>query len=170
MEQAKAMSQAFLAADPNDTRAGNDLIATLENQALCYENRLEGTFAEEPADPSADAASALQSLSEARSVTEHLLQIEPDNVHWRSALGLILIRISQQQRALHRTEGNLELAAKGVAMLKAVGKLPNAQGFEIGAGQCTFHIKESVAALGELPPHPAHMESPLARRSALVRN
>ena len=133
VEQAKAMNQAFLAADPNDTRAGNDLIATLENQALCYENRLEGTFAEEPADPSADAASALQSLSEARSVAEHLLQIKPDNVHWQAALGLILIRISLQQRALHRTEGNLELAAQGVAMLKAVGKHPNAQGFDLDA-------------------------------------
>ena len=133
MEQAKAISLPFLAADPNDPRAGNDLLAISDNEAECFENRAQGVFTEEPANRTADAASALKSLSEARSRTEHLLQIEPDNVHWRSELGLLLIRISRQQRALHQTEGTLELATRGVAILKGVGKQPNAQGFDLDA-------------------------------------
>jgi tetratricopeptide (TPR) repeat protein len=133
MEQAKAISLPFLAADPNDPRAGTDLLAISDNEAECFENRAQGVFTEEPANRTADAASALKSLSEARSRTEHLLQIEPDNVHWRSELGLLLIRISRQQRALHQTEGTLELATRGVAILKGVGKQPNAQGFDLDA-------------------------------------
>jgi tetratricopeptide (TPR) repeat protein len=121
MEQVKPMTQRFLAADPNDTRAGNDLLAVLENEAECFEERGQG----------ADAISALTTLSEARLLLEHLLQIEPDNLHWRSTLGLVLIRMSLQQQALHRTEGTAELAAKGVAILKAAGKQPNAQGFDL---------------------------------------
>src|SRR6202142_3693252 len=121
MEQVKPISQRFLAADPNDTRAGNDLLAVLENEAECFEEREQGT----------DAASALKTLSETRTLLEHLLQIEPDNLHWRSTLGFVLIRMSLQQQALHQANGAVELAAKGVAILKAVGKLPNAQGFDL---------------------------------------
>ncbi|HEY1206844.1 MAG: serine/threonine-protein kinase [Bryobacteraceae bacterium] len=131
LERVKPVSQGFLAADPNDARAGHDLMVILENEAECFEDRAEGVFTEERADRTADAASALKTLSEARSVTEHLLQIEPDNLHWRSTLGLLLIRTSLQQRALHRTQGTLELAARGVAILKAVGKQQNGFGYEL---------------------------------------
>jgi eukaryotic-like serine/threonine-protein kinase len=132
-EQAKAIARPFLAADPNDTRAGNDLLAILENEAECLEDRAQAVFTDERTDRSADAASALKSLSEARSLTEHLLQIEPDNVYLQSTLGLLLIRISQQQRALHQTQGTLELATRGVAILKAVGKQQNAHGVDLDA-------------------------------------
>ena len=121
VEQVKPITQRFLAADPNDTRAGNDLLAVLENEAECFEERAQG----------ADAVSALKTLSETRLLLERLLQIETDNLHWRSTLGLVLIRMSLQQQALHQTQGTVELAAKGVAILKAVGKLPNAQGFDL---------------------------------------
>ena len=51
----------------------------------------------------------------------------------RSTLGLLLIRIARQQQALHQTEGALELASAGVAILKAVGKQPNAHGVDLEA-------------------------------------
>ena len=121
MEQVKPITQRFLAADPNDTRAGNDLLAVLENEAECFEERGQP----------GDAVSALKILSDTRILLEHVLQIEPDNLHWRSTLGFVLIRMSLQQQALHQTQGTVELAAKGVAILKAVGKLPNAQGFDL---------------------------------------
>jgi serine/threonine protein kinase len=44
MEQAKALAQPFLTADPNDTRAGNDLLAILENEAQCFEDRMQAVF------------------------------------------------------------------------------------------------------------------------------
>ena len=132
MEQVKGMSKLFFAADPNDTRAGGDLLPILENEAECYEDRAEAVFTEEPANRTADATSALKSLSEARSLVEHLLRIEPDNVHFQSTLGLLLVRIGRQQRTL-KTAGALEVAAKGVAILKAVGKQQNAQGFDLDA-------------------------------------
>jgi len=133
LEQAKAMAQPFLTADPNDTRAGNDMLAILENEAECLEDRAHAVFTDEPADRGANAASALKSLSEARSLAEHLLQFEPDNLYLRSTLGLLFIRISRQQLALHQTQGTLELATKGVAILKAVGKDQNAHGVDLDA-------------------------------------
>jgi tetratricopeptide (TPR) repeat protein len=133
LEQAKAMAQPFLTADPNDTRAGNDMLAILENEAECLEDRAQAVFTDEPADRSASAASALKSLSEARFLTEHLLQSEPDNLYLRSTLGVLFIRISRQQLALHQTQGTPEIAAKGVAILKAVGKDPNAHGVDLDA-------------------------------------
>jgi serine/threonine protein kinase len=133
MEQVRAISQGFLSADPNDTRAGNDLLAILENEAQCYEERSKGIFAEGKTDKSADAANALKSLSETRSLIEHLLQIEPDNDSWRATQGLVLVRMSVQQSALHQPQKALESATKGVAILKAVGKRQNAPGFDLDA-------------------------------------
>ncbi len=133
MEQVRPITQRFLAADPNDIRAGDDLFVVLENEAECFEDRAEGIFTAEKTDRKADAASALEILSEARSLMEHLLQTKPDNVYWRSSLGLILVRMSVQQSALHRTKEALESATKGVAILKAVGRQENAQGFDLDA-------------------------------------
>jgi tetratricopeptide (TPR) repeat protein len=132
-EQAKAILQPFLAADPNDTRAENDLLVVLENEAECFEDRAQGVFAEGKTDRTEDAHNALGSLSAARSLIEHLLQTKPDNVYWRSTLGLLLVRTSLQQRALHQTREALESATKGVVILKAVGKQQDAQGFDLDA-------------------------------------
>ena len=131
LEQAKAKLKPFFAADPRDVRAGNDLMVILENEAECWEDRAEGVFAEERTDRMEDAASALKTLSEARSVAEHLLQSQPDNANCLSTLGLLLVRMSRQQRALHLTQGTQELASRGVAILTAVGKQKDAQGFDL---------------------------------------
>jgi len=131
MEQAKAILQPFLAADPNDSRAENDLLTLLENEAECFEDRAEGVFIEAKANRNADAASALKSLSQARSLGERLLQTTPDNVYLQSTLGLLMVRMSIQQRTLHQRQGAQELAAKGVVLLKAVGEQQNAQGFDL---------------------------------------
>jgi tetratricopeptide (TPR) repeat protein len=133
MGQARAISGPFLAADPDDTRAGNDLLAVVENEAECFEDRAEGIFTEERMDRKADAAAALRTLSEARSLSEHLLQTQPGNTNWRSTLGLVLIRISQQQRRLQQADAAMKTAARGVAILKAVGKQQDAQGFDLDA-------------------------------------
>jgi tetratricopeptide (TPR) repeat protein len=133
MEQVKALSQHLAATDPNDTRAGNDLLVVLENEAECFEDRAEGIFKEEKADRTADATRALKSLSEARLLLEHLLQIKPDNLHWQSTLGLVLVRISVQQSALHRTPEALDAARKGGTILKNVGSHQDAQGFDLDA-------------------------------------
>jgi tetratricopeptide (TPR) repeat protein len=133
MEQVRTVEQALFAVDPNDTRAGNDLLTMLENESECFEEREQGIFAPEPANQAADAASALRNLSEARSLAERLLEPQPDNLYLRSVLGLLLVRISLQQRALHQVEGAMAVAARGVALLKAVGKQPNAQAFDLDA-------------------------------------
>jgi len=133
LKQAKTMARPFLTADPNDTRAGNDLLAIVENEAECLEDRVQGVFTEERIDRRADAASAVKSLSEARSIAEHLLQFDPDNLYLRSTLGLLLVRISRQQQTLHQTPGTPESAIKGIAILKAVGKEQNAHGVDLDA-------------------------------------
>jgi tetratricopeptide (TPR) repeat protein len=133
MEQVKSLYQYFLTADPNDTRAENDLFAALENEAECLEDRAAKVFTEGNRDRKADAASALTTLSEARPLAEHLLQMQPGSLYWRSTLGLLLVRMSVQQNALHSEREALESASKGVALLKAVGKQQNAHGVDLDA-------------------------------------
>jgi tetratricopeptide (TPR) repeat protein len=131
LEQARAIVQPFLAADPNDMRTTADLTEILEHEAECFEERAERVFTSEPADRTGDAANALKSLAEARSLHEHLLRIEPDHINSRSDLGLLLVRVSLQQGVLDRAQEALESATRGVAILKAVGRQPNAQGFDL---------------------------------------
>jgi tetratricopeptide (TPR) repeat protein len=144
LEEAKAIAEPFVAADPNDMRAGNDLQAILENEAECFEQRAAGVFAEGKTDRRADALSALKSLSESRALTEHLLQKEPESIYLRSTLGLLMIRISLQQRALHRIEGTVGLAAQGVALLKVVGEQENAHGVDLDAAATGLTIVQPV--------------------------
>ena len=132
-EQSKAILRPYLTADPHDTRAENDLLVVLENEAECFEDRAQGVFAEGETDRTEDANNALRNLSEARSLLERLLQTKPDNVNWRSTLGLVLVRMSLQQRALYQPREALESATKGVAILKAVGKQQDAQGYDLDA-------------------------------------
>src|SRR5208283_4817314 len=127
LAQAKAIEQPFLAADPNDLRAVNDLGSLFDLEAQCYEERAQEAATKGAADGLADAANALKSLSEVQPLLERVLKQEPDRTTLRSTLGLLLIRISLRQQALHRTDGAQETAERGVAMLKAVGKEPRAQ-------------------------------------------
>jgi eukaryotic-like serine/threonine-protein kinase len=145
LEQAKAKLRPFFAADPSDVRAGNDLMVILENEAECLEDRAEGVFTEERTDRMADAAGALKTLSEARSVAEHLLQSQPDNANCLSTLGLLLVRMSRQQRTLHLTQGTQESASRGVAILTAVGKQKDAQGFDLDQVATGLTIVRPVA-------------------------
>jgi hypothetical protein len=69
--------------DTNDIRAGHNLASLLDTEAQSLEERSEGVFTDEPADRSLDAASALKSFAEARSLYERLLQLEPEIVNWR---------------------------------------------------------------------------------------
>jgi tetratricopeptide (TPR) repeat protein len=131
MERARAIAGPFVAKDPNDTRAANDFLALVENEAECYEERAEGIFADEKTDSTADAVDAIRTLSEARSLSESLLQTQPGNANWKSTLGLALVRISLQQKRLRQFDEARETAARGVAILKAVAKQQDAQGFDL---------------------------------------
>ncbi|MGO9229859.1 MAG: protein kinase domain-containing protein [Bryobacteraceae bacterium] len=131
IQRAKTIEEPLVAADPSDSRTALILASLLETEAACFEERSEGVFTEEPADRNADATNALKALEQARSLVEHPHQFEPDNVTWRTDLGFILIRIGRQQRALHQTERTVELAMRGVAILKAMAKQPNAQAISL---------------------------------------
>jgi len=108
-------------------------LTAAENEAECFEDRAEGILREGKTDQRADAADALRALSEARTLAENLLRTQPGSTYWKSTLGLLFIRMSLQQRTLSRFDEAMELAAKGVAILKAVGKQENAQGFDLDA-------------------------------------
>ena len=131
MEQAKAIAGPFVAKDPNDTRAANDFLALMENEAECFEERAEGIFSEKKVDLKADTIDAIRTLSEARSLSEHLLLTQPRNANWRSTLGLVLVRLSLQQKRLRQFDAARETAARGVGILQAVAKQEDAQGFDL---------------------------------------
>jgi tetratricopeptide (TPR) repeat protein len=133
MERARAIAGPFVAKDPNDTRAANDFLALVENEAECFEERAEGIFAEKKINSKADAVDAIRILSEARSLSERLLQTQPGNANWRSTLGLVLVRISLQQKRLRLFDAARETASRGVAILKAVARQQDAQGFDLDA-------------------------------------
>jgi non-specific serine/threonine protein kinase/serine/threonine-protein kinase len=131
LEPGQVIYHELLAADPKNIRAVQDVEAGLSREAECYQERAAGIFAEAGANRMADAASALKVLSEQRSMLEEILRIEPHNANWESHLGIVLIDMSRQQRALRRPEGSLELARKGIATLKEVAQRPDVQAYQL---------------------------------------
>jgi serine/threonine protein kinase len=131
LQQGEIISRELLAADPKNIRAVQDLQAGLSREAECYQDRAAGIFPEEGSNSKADAASALKILTEQRSLLEQILDVEPHNGNWESKLGMVLVDIARQQRALHREAGSLDLAKKGIAMLKEVADRPDAQAYQL---------------------------------------
>ena len=131
LEQGEVISRELLAADPKNIRAVQDLQAGLSRIAECYQDRAAGVFPEDGSNHMADAANALKILSEQRSLLEQILDVEPHNGNWESKLGMVLIDMGRQQRALQRPKGSLELAQKGVALLKEVARRPDAQAYQL---------------------------------------
>lgn len=131
LDRCQVILRELLAADPKNIRAVQDIQAGLSRQAEAYQERAAGIFPEEGASHMADAVSALKILSDQRSRLEEILRLEPNNGNWESKLGMVLIDIARQQRALHRETGSLELAQKGIALLKEVAARPGAQAYQL---------------------------------------
>jgi eukaryotic-like serine/threonine-protein kinase len=131
LEQGETISRELLTADPKNIRAVQDLEAGLSREAEAYQQRAFGIFPEEGANQMADAASALRVLTEQRSVLEQILRVEPHNGNWESKLGMVLIDIARQQRALHRETGSVETATQGLAILKEIARRPDAQAYQL---------------------------------------
>jgi tetratricopeptide (TPR) repeat protein/predicted Ser/Thr protein kinase len=131
LQQGAFISRELLAADPKNIRAVQDVEAGLSRQAECYQERAAGIFGEEGANRMSDAASALGVLSEQRSRLEEILRVEPHNANWESKLGVVLIDMGRQQRALQHPDGSMELAQKGIAILKEVASRPGAQSYQL---------------------------------------
>jgi tetratricopeptide (TPR) repeat protein len=125
-EQARIMLQRFSDLDPHDARALNDLAAGLDDEAGCFEDRAQGIFPG-AGNRNADDSSALRLLTETRAILERHLAQDPANAHWRANLGAILIRMG----VVHPNESSLELAQKGLALLKDVGRQASAQGADL---------------------------------------
>lgn len=131
LEQGQIILRELLAADPKNIRAIQDVQAGLSREAEAYQQRAAGVFPEEGARRVADAAHAWEILSEQRLRLEEVLQVERHNANWESKLGMVLIDMARQQRALHRPEGSLELAQKGVAILTEVAERPDALAYQL---------------------------------------
>jgi tetratricopeptide (TPR) repeat protein len=130
-EQARGMLQRFADLDPNDARALNDLEAGLEDEVECFADRGQGIFLSPAANQSADAATVLRLLTETREILERLLDREPANLRWRASLGAALIRMGAWQNVVRPEASSLELAQKGLAILKDVGRQENVQGADL---------------------------------------
>jgi len=131
LEPGQVIYRELLAADPKNIRAVQDVQAGLSREAECYQERAAGIFPEAGANRMADAASALEVLTEQRSRLEEILRIEPHNANWESHLGVVLVDMSRQQRALRRPQGSVDLARRGIAILKEVAQRPNVQAYQL---------------------------------------
>jgi tetratricopeptide (TPR) repeat protein/predicted Ser/Thr protein kinase len=131
LQQGEIISRELLAADPKNIRAVQDLEAGLSRESECYQDRAAGVFPADGTNHMSDAASALKVLSEQRSVLEQILSVEPHNGNWESKLGMVLIDVARQQRALHLEAGSLDMAKTGLAMLKEVADRPDAQAYQL---------------------------------------
>ena len=131
LQQGEIISRELLGADRKNIRAVQDLQAGLSREAECYQDRAAGIFLEEGADRTADAENALKVLSEQRSLLEEILRIEPHNGNWGSQLGMVLVDMGRQQRALQRPKESIELAQKGLAILKEVASRPDVQAYQL---------------------------------------
>ena len=131
LEQGEIISRELLGADRKNIRAVQDLQAGLSRESECYQDRAAGIFPEEGANRMADAANALKVLSEQRSLLEEVLRVEPHNGNWESKLGMVLIDMGRQQRALQSPKESMELAQKGLAILKEVARRPDVQAYQL---------------------------------------
>jgi len=131
LQQGEIISRELLGADRKNIRAVQDLQAGLSRESECYEDRAAGIFPEEGANRMADAANALKVLSEQRSLLEEVLRVEPHNGNWESKLGMVLIDIGRQQLARQRPKESMELARKGLAILKEVARRPDVQAYQL---------------------------------------
>jgi tetratricopeptide (TPR) repeat protein len=131
LEQGEIISRELLGADRKNIRAVQDLQAGLSRESECYQDRAAGIFPEEGANRMADAANALQVLSEQRSLLEEVLRVEPHNGNWESKLGVVLIDMGRQQRALQSPKESMELAQNGLAILKEVARRPDVQAYQL---------------------------------------
>jgi tetratricopeptide (TPR) repeat protein/predicted Ser/Thr protein kinase len=131
LEQGEIISRELLAADRKNIRAVQDLQAGLSRESECYQDRAAGIFPEAGADRDADAKNAFRVLSEERSLLEEVLLVEPHNGNWESKLGMVLIDMGRQQRALQRPKGSLELAQEGLAILKELARRPDVQAYQL---------------------------------------
>ena len=131
LQQGEVISRELLAADRKNIRAVQDLQAGLSRQAECYQDRAAGIFPEAGANRNVDSENALKILSEQRALLEEILRIEPHNGNWESQLGMVLIDMGRQQRALQRPKESMELAQKGLAILKEVARRPDVQAYQL---------------------------------------
>jgi tetratricopeptide (TPR) repeat protein len=131
LEQGEIISRELLGADRKNIRAVQDLQAGLSRESECYQDRAAGIFPEEGTDRIADAENALKVLSEQRSLLEEILRIEPHNGNWESKLGMVLVDMGRQQRALQSPKESMELAQKGLAILKEVARRPDVQAYQL---------------------------------------
>jgi tetratricopeptide (TPR) repeat protein len=131
LEQGEIISRELLAADRKNIRAVQDLEAGLSRESECYQDRAAGIFTEAGSDRDADARNAFRVLSEERSLLEEVLLVEPHNGNWESKLGMILIYMGRQQRALQRPKGSLELAQEGLTILKELARRPDVQAYQL---------------------------------------
>jgi len=131
LERGQSIYRELLAADPKNIRAVQDVEAGLSREAEAYQQRAGGIFPEDGVSHRADAANALRVLSEQRSVLEQILRVEPHNGNWESKLGMVLIDMARQQRALHLENGSLDLARRGLTILKEVAQRPDAQAYQL---------------------------------------
>jgi serine/threonine protein kinase len=131
LQQGEIISRELLAADRKNIRAVQDLEAGLSRESEVYQDRSAGIFPEEGADRIADARNALKALSDQRSLLEEILEIEPHNGNWESKLGLVLIDIGRQQRALQERKESLELSQKGLGILREVASRSDAQVYQL---------------------------------------
>ncbi len=131
LRQGEIISRELLGADRKNIRAVQDLQAGLSRESECYQDRAAGIFPEKGADRIADAENALKVLSEQRSLLEEVLRIEPHNGNWESKLGMVLVDMGRQQRALQSPKESMEVAQKGLAILKEVARRPDVQAYQL---------------------------------------
>jgi eukaryotic-like serine/threonine-protein kinase len=112
-------------ADPDDSRARNDLASLFENDALVYEDLVTDIG---PAEHSnAYRENAVTLLQSAETIYEDLLKKDPKSRLWRTLLGDILVRLGTMQEPMHDPKGAEEQAQRGIAMLKGLASRSDAQ-------------------------------------------
>jgi serine/threonine protein kinase len=131
LAESLAIQESLLAADPNNLRAIQDVYAGLTRVAECYQERAAGIFSDPRANKLSDAASALAVLRQEQSLLEQIIRIDRTSHQWLPQLGLVLIDMGRQQRALHQPDGSVKLAQQGLALLREEGRRPDAKAFQL---------------------------------------
>jgi tetratricopeptide (TPR) repeat protein len=112
----------FVAADPQDLRALEDLHVLLDDEAVGYEAAADPALAVAGASRRTSLAAAKNVLAQQIAVLKEMLKQDPSNENWKTIQASAQVRLATAQSILQNPAGSKALAKAGLAAMRDSAK------------------------------------------------
>jgi tetratricopeptide (TPR) repeat protein len=116
------IQQQLAAADPQDSRALEDLEIMLWDEAAAYENAANPDLTTTSADRRNNLQNAERLFSQTVEMMEQILRHDPSSEKWKALLAHTQVHIGTIQEMLHTPENSETLSKRSLAILKEAAK------------------------------------------------